>query len=132
MAFDGFTGIASASVCGVSQTGARSASVVETQQLDIRAADNELWGKGALSGGAACQWSYGGDKPAHGLTLASTGTTSFIETQGGSTKTTSVANCLVTSIGRQAVNRGGGRGGTAVSGVAYSSDGSASPVTWPS
>ena len=132
MSFDGFTGITSASVCGVGQTGVRSASVTESQGQDIRPADNDLWGKGALSGGASCQWSVGGDKPAHGLTLASTGTTSWTETQASSTKAFGIANCIVTSIGRNAVARGAGRGGTSISGVAFSSDGSASPVTWPS
>lgn len=132
MAHDGFTGISSASICGVSQTGARSAQVIESQQQDIRPADNDLYGKGSLSGGASVQWSYSGDKPAHGVTLASTGTTTFTESQGGTTKALSVANCLITSIQRSAVARGSGRGATSISGVAYSSDGSTSPVTWQS
>ena len=130
MAFDGYAGIGTATVCGVSQTGARAFSVTESQQQDIRPADNELYGKGALSGGAAIQWSFSGDKPAHGVTLASTGSTSFIEYQAATTKTTTVANSVITSIQRSAVARGAGRGGTTITGTAYSSDGSASPVTW--
>lgn len=132
MAHDGFAGLSTVSIAGVSISGVRSARCVESQQQDIRPADNDLWGKGALSGGAACNWSVSADKPNHGVTLATSGTTTFTESQGVSTKAVSVANCLITSIGRMGTARGAGRGATEISGVAYSSDGSASPVTWPS
>lgn len=131
MAHEGYTGLSSLEVCAVALTGVRNAQIAESQAQDMQAADNDLWPKGSLGGGAAAAGSVSTDKPNHGLTLASTGTSTFTEHQGITTKVVSITSCVITSVGRTGVARGSGRGQTNVAFVAYSADGSTSPVTWP-
>lgn len=130
MAHDGYTGLSSVTFCGVSLTGMRNASIEVTVGQDMRAADNDLWPKGALSGAAACRISMSTDKINHGVTEAATGTSAFTATQAATTKATAVANCVVTRIGAGSVARGSGRAAVQLEAMAYSSDGSTSPVTW--
>jgi hypothetical protein len=130
MAHDGYTGITTGTAVGVALTGCRSAFIGEDIGQDMQAADNELYPKGALSGGARASWGFECDKPTHGVAAGTVGTSSFIESQGATTKTTTCVNCVVTSIRRTATARGSGRGRSSIGGVAYSSDGATSPVTW--
>jgi hypothetical protein len=131
MAHSGYTGIDTLSVCGVSlaNKGIRSAFVQESCGQDISPADNDLYGKGALQGNGQVAWGVELDEPAHGVSPAATGSTTWKQYQGATAKTTTIANCVVSSIRDQSVAKGAGRARSSIAGSAYSSDGSTSPVT---
>ena len=131
MAHSGYAGIDTCSICGVSvaNKGVRSAFVQEVCGQDISPADNDLYGKGALQGGGQISWGVELDEPAHGVGPSATGTTTWKQYQGATAKTTTIANCVVTSVRDQSVAKGAGRARSTISGSAYSSDGSTSPVS---
>lgn len=131
MAHSGYTGIDTVTVCGVAlaNKGIRSAYVQEVCLQDISPADNDLYGKGALQGMGQVSWGVDLDEPAHAVGLTATGSTTWKQYQGITAKTTTIANCVVSSIRDQSVSKGAGRARSSISGSAYSSDGSTSPVT---
>jgi len=131
MAHSGYTGIDTCTVCGVSlaNKGVRSAFVQESVGQDASPADNDLYAKGALSGNGQVSWGVELDEPAHGVAATATGSTTWKQYQAATAKTTTIANCVVTSIRDGSVARGAGRARSSIAGIAYSSDGSTSPVT---
>jgi len=129
MGHEQYGGITAATAAAVALYGVRSYSVSERINALAEPADNDLWPQGALTGGGNCSWNASCDRPHHALNAGDTGAGGFTEHQGATSKALTIANQVITEVTRAAVGRGG-RGVTTVSGIAYSSDGSTTPVTF--
>lgn len=127
-----FNSISSASLAGVSlaAVGMRRYHVRSEIGVIIDPADDDVFGKGYLTGKGRVSGDIACDAANHGLDAGDTGAGGFTEKQGATTKAVVISNQVITAVDRTAVDRGG-KGVTTATFEAYSSDGTTSPVAFP-
>jgi hypothetical protein len=131
MAYKVYTGLSSVTICGDTITGVQSYSFDDNIPALTDVSDDDVYAQGAEKGAGSCRWSVQTDDPIHGQSAGDTGNGGFTEKQGGTSKAHTIANQVVETVSRAASSRKG-KGGSTVSGIAYSADGSTSPVGYPS
>jgi len=131
MAYQIYTGISSATICGDSVTGIQSYGFDDSVPALTDVSDDDLYAQGAEKGAGGVRFNVVTDDPLHGQAAGDTGSGGFTEKQGGTSKAHTIANQVVETVGRVASSRKG-KGSSSISGIAYSSDGSTSPVGYPS
>lgn len=131
MAHKGYHGLSTVTLAGVTITGVRSYSVADSCRADGSPSDDDLYPLGYLVSDGQVGGQVVTDDAVVGVARGATGTGGFTEKQGVTTKATAIANQTVVSRSRTGTTKSG-RGSTSLAYVAHSSDGSTSPVTWPS